>query len=91
MGFPIRKSPGQRLFATSPKLIAGYHVLHRLLLPRHPPCTLSHLTIQLKNNLMPFVHSTSSDSYILNELASVIKPSELQQLKSVRCHEYTLE
>ena len=51
MGFPIRKSPGQRLFATSPELIAGYHVLHRLLLPRHPPCTLSHLTIQLKNNL----------------------------------------
>lgn len=52
MGFPIRKSLGQRVFATSPELIAGYHVLHRLLLPRHPPCTLSHLTIQLKNNLL---------------------------------------
>ncbi len=39
------------MFTGSPWLIASYYVLHRLLLPRHPPCTLSHLTIQLKNNL----------------------------------------
>ena len=37
VGFPIRKSPDQSLFASSPKLIAGYHVLRRLSLPRHPP------------------------------------------------------
>ena len=30
VGFPIRKSPDQSLFASSPKLIAGYNVLHRL-------------------------------------------------------------
>ena len=29
-GFPIRKSSDQSLFASSPKLIAGYNVLHRL-------------------------------------------------------------
>ena len=28
------------MFASSPKLIAGYYVLHRLLVPRHPPYTL---------------------------------------------------
>ena len=44
-GFPIRTSPDQRLFATSPKLFAGYHVLLRLLPPRHPPYALIHLTI----------------------------------------------
>src|SRR5664279_60735 len=44
-GFPIRKLPGQSLFASSPTLIAGYHVLHRLLPPRHPPYALIHLTI----------------------------------------------
>jgi hypothetical protein len=44
VGFPIRKFPGQSLLASSPKLIAGYHVLRRLSLPRHPPCALSHLT-----------------------------------------------
>src|SRR6266550_2236445 len=42
--FRIRKSPDQRLFASFPEHIAGYHVLHRLSMPRHPPCTLSSLT-----------------------------------------------
>ena len=45
VGFPIRKSPDQSLFASSPKLIAGYHVLRRLSSPRHPPHALSHLTL----------------------------------------------
>src|SRR3990167_740722 len=38
--FHIRRSPGQRLLATSPKLIAGCYVLHRLAVSRHPPSTL---------------------------------------------------
>ena len=45
VGFPIRISPDQSLFASSPKLFAGYHVLHRLSLPRHPPYALIHLTL----------------------------------------------
>ena len=40
VGFPIRRSRGQRLVSTSPGLIAAAHVLHRLLAPRHPPCAL---------------------------------------------------
>jgi hypothetical protein len=40
MGFPIRKSPDISLFVSYPRLIADYHVLHRLLQPRHPPYTL---------------------------------------------------
>jgi hypothetical protein len=48
-GFPIRKSSDQRLFATSPRHIAGYNVLHRLQLPRHPPYALIHLTIYLNS------------------------------------------
>src|SRR5205814_9765975 len=39
-GFPIRKSPDQRLVSTSPGLIAAAHVLHRLSAPRHPPRAL---------------------------------------------------
>ena len=42
--FLIRKSPDQRSFASFPEHIAGYHVLHRLSMPRHPPYTLSSLT-----------------------------------------------
>jgi hypothetical protein len=47
VGFPIRKSPDQTPVCGSPKLIAACHVLHRLFLPRHPPCALSSLTIEL--------------------------------------------
>ncbi len=43
-GFPIRKSSGQSLFGSSPRLIAAYYVLHRLLAPRHPPYALNCLT-----------------------------------------------
>ena len=35
----------------SPKLIAACHVLHRLLLPRHPPCALSSLTIKFTRHI----------------------------------------
>ena len=45
VGFPIQKSPDQSLFASSPKLIAGYHVFRRLSLPRHPAHALIHLTL----------------------------------------------
>ncbi len=37
MGYPIRRSPDHRMFGSSPGLIAAFHVLHRLDLPRHPP------------------------------------------------------
>src|SRR5579863_9755262 len=46
MGFPIRRSRGQRLVSTSPELIAAAHVLLRLLAPRHPPCALSLLIVK---------------------------------------------
>ncbi len=42
--FLIRRSPDRRLFASFPEHFAGYHVLRRLSMPRHPPCTLSSLT-----------------------------------------------
>src|ERR1700744_1824137 len=47
LGFPIRAAAGQRLFSASPRLIAAVHVLHRLLVPRHPPCALTILTVIL--------------------------------------------
>ena len=38
--------PGSQPVCGSPRLIAAYHVLHRLPSPRHPPCALSSLTIK---------------------------------------------
>jgi hypothetical protein len=45
LGLPIRRSAVHRLFSASPRLIAAVHVLHRLLVPRHPPCALTILTV----------------------------------------------
>ena len=45
LGFPIRESADQRLFSAYPRLIAAVHALHRLLVPRHPPCALIILTV----------------------------------------------
>ena len=42
-GFPHSEISGSLLICSSPKLIAAYHVLHRLLMPRHSPCALSSL------------------------------------------------
>ena len=43
-GFPHSEISGSKLICSSPKLIAAYHVLHRLLMPRHSPCALISLT-----------------------------------------------
>ena len=43
-GFPHSDIPGSTRICRYPRLIAAYHVLHRLLVPRHPPCALSSLT-----------------------------------------------
>jgi hypothetical protein len=61
-GFPIRRSTGQRLFSASPWLIAAVHVLLRLLVPRHPPCALTILTVSCSRTQKT---STSSASYPL--------------------------
>src|SRR5256886_11957945 len=34
---------GSQLVCSSPRLIAAYHVLRRLPVPRHPPCALTRL------------------------------------------------
>ena len=43
-GFPHSEISGSTLTYSSPKHIGVCPVLHRLLVPRHPPCALSNLT-----------------------------------------------
>jgi hypothetical protein len=49
-GFPIRTSSDQRSVDSSPRLIAASYVLHRLPVPRHPPCALKHLQHKITKN-----------------------------------------
>src|ERR1051326_6457517 len=55
-GSPIRTPSDHSSFDSSPRPFAAYHVLHRLLVPRHPPCALKNLatkmlasTVQISN------------------------------------------
>ena len=43
-GFPHSDICGSMDICSSPQLFAAYHVFHRLLVPRHPPCALYSLT-----------------------------------------------
>ena len=40
---PHSEISGSKRICRYPKLIAAYHVLHRLMAPRHPPCALNSL------------------------------------------------
>ena len=53
---PHSEISGSKLILSSPELIAEYHVLHRLLLPRHSPNALLALDLIQKktNSIMPY-------------------------------------
>ena len=62
-GFPHSDISGSKDICSSPKLFAAYHVFHRLLVPRHPPCALISLTNWLSlagANYSSQMHSVAS-------------------------------
>ena len=48
-GFPHSDIRGSKVVRTSPRLFAAYHVLHRLLMPRHPSDALLRLIYSMIN------------------------------------------
>ena len=71
-GFPHSEIPGSKPACGSPRLIAACHVLHRLLLPRHPPCALSSLTIKftcctraVRRSLSLLANTTNTSSNLM--------------------------
>src|SRR5579862_3020619 len=75
-GFPHSEIPGSKPACGSPRLIAACHVLHRLLLPRHPPCALSSLTIKFTR------HTAASLRSILTH---AVIPSAASVREAKRC------
>ena len=57
--FSIRTSADIFRACQSPQLFAAYHVLHRLLMPRHPPCALISLT-NYPNGAVPHTPSAAA-------------------------------
>jgi hypothetical protein len=58
LGFPIRKSSDLSSVDSSPRLIAASYVLHRLLVPRHPPYALKHLLTKMLASTVQFSNNT---------------------------------
>jgi hypothetical protein len=89
-GLPIRRSADQRLFSASSRLIAAVHVLLRLLVPRHPPCALSILTVShprsragVQITLLAFVQFSSS-AEAGRRRSSACGPSKLSSVSPER-------
>src|SRR3954465_11190446 len=83
-GSPIRKSSDQRSVDSSPRLIAASYVLHRLLVPRHPPCALKNLAAQKSHPSTPGRTSMSGPTQTLllqsqKMLASTVQFSTYNQ------------
>ena len=80
-GSPIRTPSDHRPFTNSPRLIAGHHVLHRLLIPRHPPCALTH-SPHIKTCSKPDNTQQQTITTIIHQmLASTIHKQKQQQEK----------
>ena len=71
-GFPHSEISGSMLICSSPKLIAAYHVLHRLLMPRHSPCALFSLTYGLLVLLAFFQNYAGNSSEEYFEIVSTL-------------------
>src|SRR3954465_8522466 len=65
-GFPIRTPWDHSSVDSSPRPIAASHVLHRLLVPRHPPFALANLTTENKMLASTVQFSTNDQPTTLN-------------------------
>src|SRR3712207_6488506 len=73
-GFPHSEIPGSKLVRSSPRLIAAYHVLHRLSAPRHPP-----------NALKTLDHSHDRCPPLSSDRLDTERPSALEPFGSRAC------
>ena len=95
-GFPHSEISGSTLTYSSPKHIGVCPVLHRLLVPRHPPCALSNLTkhtlrclaLSFSSKREPFVAFLTACYLVFKEQSAKITrdiPSKLNEAKK-RCY-----
>ena len=64
---------GSKVICTYPKLIAAYHVLHRLREPRHPPCALAYFLSNLLSSIKYQVSGIKPEYLILRYLKRTVR------------------
>src|SRR5262252_3486227 len=85
-GFPIRKPPDHSLAAGSPGNIAGSSVLHRLLVPRHPPCALKNLTLRIPKQKTADTEDARVHYAVLKQQTGPDPPSRNPPARQARPH-----
>ena len=65
--FPHSEIPGSMDVCSSPRLIAAYHVFHRLPVPRHSPCALCSLTVVYRAPRPPCGPRVSRYTYLSSD------------------------
>ena len=74
-GFPHSEISGSLDICSSPKLFAAYHVFHRLLVPRHPPCALISLTKRFSfagADYSSQMHSVASLVWVVYKICCIV-------------------
>ena len=75
-GLPHSEIPGSQLVCSSPRLIAAYRVLHRLLAPRHSPYALSSLIIGIETDSVTKPSLLWKKTRVLRPCPSLFPPSQ---------------
>ena len=74
-GFPHSDICGSVDICSSPQLFAAYHVFHRLLVPRHPPCALISLTKRFSfagADYSSQMHSVASLVWVVYKICCIV-------------------
>ena len=80
-GFPHSEIHGSKGIRTSPWLIAAYHVLHRLCMPRHPPIALK--TLDCSHCQYPSEASLDGDWQQKDQLLEICPVAAVRQANHV--------
>ena len=75
-GFPIRTPSDLSSVDSSPRLIAASYVLHRLLMPRHPPCALKNLTTKMLASTVQFSNNHQNTDPSMRTLSETFRLRE---------------
>ena len=92
VGLPHSEIPGSKRACRSPRHIAACHVFHRLSVPRHPPSTLSNLTIKCLDLMRSAAstETTSSNKRHSSSLRISLSTTRIQLSKKLRSRRPTL-
>ncbi len=64
LGFPIRTPSDHSSVDSSPRHFAASHVLHRPLVPRHPPCALHNLATKMLASTIQFSNNNRKNTHV---------------------------